>query len=203
MSLITMEPIPSFTFQKEHPGRRTLFGKVDLVLGLSIISVLLVVLIWIGAMLLSNIFTDSTAATQERTNQKATRWNKELERNILSVPIRVAKVKEYLDNHIYGSLAFDFIRNNTLRTVSIKNVDIKAGKPLSDSANAGQASTGGLTLEGEAADFDSLAHQIVWLRQLDTVSTLSLTSITRQAQGRITFTVALEVSPGFFNSSKK
>lgn len=198
-----MEPTPSFTFQKEHPGRRTLFGKVDLILGLSIISVLLVALIWVGTILLSKIFTDSKTAIQAQTSQKAKNWNKLLERDILSVPIRLAKVKQYLDSHIYGSLAIDFIRNNTLRTVSIQSVDIKVGKPVSGNENSQQANKPSLKMEGEAADFDSLARQVVWLRQLKTVSTLSLTDIARQEQGRIKFTVDLEVAPDFFNPSKK
>lgn len=192
-----MESTPSFTFQKEHPGKRTLFGEIDPVLGFSIICALLAILLWIGSILLTNMFGRNRQSVAENTVKESVKWSKQLEGDILAIPARAGKMKQLLDSHIYGSRVFDFFQTNTLKAVKITSFEVKS--PL-----AGQNTFGGsVGLTGEARDFESLAKQIVWLRHLSTVSNLTLTNVVRQDFGNITFDVSLDVSDAFFKPSSK
>jgi len=185
-----MDQTPSFTFAKEHPTRRSLLGKMDGVLGFSITLILLVGLTWIGSGLASSMFVSNKELTQETIKKEETSWDRKLERSILSVPVRVQKMKDLATSHVYGSWLFDFLRANMLNGVSILTTETKL---------KGQS----ITLQAVASDFNTLARQIVWLRSQSAITNLILSAVRRSDDGKVKFTLALELSPSVFTQTPK
>lgn len=197
-----MESTPSFTFQNDHPGKRSLFGSIDFGLGLSVLCLLAIICLWIASMLLSKIFVSSKVEVQGQIEKNSVNWDKKLERGILAIPSRNKKLGQLLNDHIYGSRFFDFLQTNMLRTVRILSVDVRAGSS-ENSALEEAAVPGKLLIKGQAADFDSLARQIVWLREQKEITNLTLSGVSREGQGRIGFSLTIDLAGQFFTSSPK
>lgn len=183
-----MEQTPSFTFKKESSARHVFFGEVNPTLAFSIVLLIVVGIVWGGAYILSRILDSNIQEVKDKISAARPQWKKQLENDILSLPARVTRVKEVVGEHTYASAGFDFIREHTLKTVSISSMDVS----VKDS---------GLDVKGEAVDVEALARQIVWLRSQKTVINLELGEVSLEG-GKIKFSLDLDLSPQVFKQSK-
>lgn len=183
-----MESTPSFTFQKTEPARRALMGRISFSLGLALVCLVITLVLWFGGIALSSVFNQGRAQTEEAITQTAANWPLPLQQAILAIPQQVSRVKELVDSHVYASRVFDFLSQNTLKTINLTTIDIKVSPPT-------------LRIDGAAPDFDTLASQIVWLHSLPSITNLTLANVVRNEKGKVKFTITLDLSSAFFKSS--
>lgn len=134
---------------------------------------------------LTNILNSQTESVKGEIRELSPKWSSNLEDSILNLPSRVEKTKALLKDHVYGSKLFDFLRTNTLKNVVITSVNVDA-KKLS------------LDIKAQAASYDDLASQVVWLKSLRSIENVKLSGISLGDDGLVDFNLVLKLSPAFF-----
>lgn len=179
---------PSFNFQKKSPEYRTMFGGITFRVWLSIGVLGLIIFARILAAILAIVFNSQIENTEGEIQALSPKWSTNLEDNILNLPTRVEKTRSLLNDHVYGSKLFDFLRANTLKKVVINSVNINA-KTLS------------LDVKAQAASYNDLARQIVWLKSLKNIDSIKLSGISLGDKGLVDFSLGLKLAPTFFKNT--
>ena len=155
---------------------------------LAIGALILVLIARAGAGILTSFFNSRQESVHNEIGALAPKWSSKLEDNILQLPSRVEEVRTLLNNHIYGSKLFDFLRANTSKQVVIDSVNIDT-KNLS------------LDIKARAASYDVLAGQIVWLKSLPAIESLKVSGIALSEKGLVDFSLSIKLSPSFFKNT--
>lgn len=165
-----------------------MFGGVTFRVWLSLGVLGLVIFVRALAAILSSVFSSQIENVKGEIQALSPKWSTKLGDNILNLPMRVEKTKSLLNDHIYGSKLFDFLRANTLKKVVINSVNI-------------DTKTFSLDLKAQAASYNDLAEQIVWLKSLRSIDSLKLSGISLGDKGLVDFNLGLKLAPTFFKNT--
>lgn len=171
--------------QPSTPSANTSFLRtlrVSPALTLSISSVALVCLLWLTTTLTTSFFHQRIETLQVEIQALQPKRLLYLEESILQVPPQLTFANKKFREHIYITNVFDFLRENTLRQVTLTGVEF-------------QQQGGRIATQGSAKSFEDLAKQISFLKDQKNVSQLEVSNISLSEEGLVQFNLLYSLSP--------
>lgn len=167
-----------------------LTSKTNLWLALTIGFLLLVILIYFGLTGYKNSLIEEKVNSEERLAELTNQRDLEMEVNFMELKTGIEDLKKVLENRLYSSKLFEMLEEITLPRVQFTGLE----------ADLSQAK---LILKAEAADYPTLAKQIVVFEQDSRIEKVDLSEVNLETSGRIVSDLRVELNPDFLRAWSK
>jgi len=150
----------------------------------SIVFVGIVLLLWLALFVTGMIFQRSIRTTQNEIHDLQSKRLPKLEDSVLRLPPQLAFASKKFREHTYGTNVFTFLRENTLKHVTLTDVDF-------------ERQDGKIKTNGFATSFEDIAKQLSFLKSNSNVSHLQVSGIALSDGGLVKFSLAYQLSQKF------
>ncbi len=116
--------------------------------------------------------------------------NKALEDRVRGISQQLEKFSQIFSNHKISYIFFDFLRTNCHPNVRFSSLDLSPASGL-------------VSLSGETSDYKSLQEQVLVLKNIKEISSLDVSDIILDKEGKITFKISFIIDPKFFNNQNQ
>ncbi len=161
-----------------------LTSKTNLWLTLTIGFLLLVILIYFGLAGYKNNLIEEKGNLEERIVELNNQRDLGMEANFIELKTGIEDLRKVLENRLYSSKLFELLEEITLPRVQFTGLE----------ADLFQAK---LSLKAEAADYPTLAKQVVIFEQDSRIKKVDLSEVGLETSGRVASNLRIELNPDF------
>lgn len=166
--------------------RSNILNDLDLKTKLAFSFLIIVIILGIVSLISNKVLDSKISNSLDRRFDLNKQRDISLENNILSFPKQKDKAQNLLKSHIYFSNVFDFLRKNTLKSVSYKKIIVNS-------------ETYNLIIHATTSSFKEVSKQLALIKSIPEVKNFKTDAINSNNEGGVNFSIQIELNNNFFN----